>query len=66
MVIVLTLVVLIFTSGVKIDFFVKIGLVGLIRVTPVTGMIPTTTIRFKRAWMIIPKESPKERYLANR
>ncbi len=30
MVIVLTLVVLIFTSGVKIDFFVKIGLVGLI------------------------------------
>ena len=34
------------------------------RVTPVTGIRPTTTIRFRIVWNANEKISPNERYLA--
>lgn len=36
------------------------------KVTPVTGINPTTTAKFKMACKIIPKDSPKTKYLPKR
>lgn len=52
MVIVLTLVVMIFISGVKISFFVKIGLVGLLGIV---GLIIIAPYRMER---IVPFLNP--------
>lgn len=35
------------------------------RVTPVTGIRPTTTIRFRIVWKAREKDIPNERYFAN-
>ena len=36
------------------------------RVTPVTGIKPITTLRFKMAWIKIPMDKPKDRNFKKR
>ena len=36
------------------------------KVTPVTGISPTTTIKLRLAWIIRPKERPNAKYLPNK
>ena len=36
------------------------------KVTPVTGIKPTTTIKFKRAWAINANDKPKDKYFKNK